>query len=233
MNESLPLLRARLANSTKASKTPVYRLYVDTSVYGGCFDPEFEADSLRLVEHVRAGKIRLLMSDVVIRELQGAPENVRMLVVSLPPSAVEVVPLTQEIIQLRNAYLAASILTVRPLTTQPMSLRRRWLEQTPLCPGTSATSCDSTRCARTIRSTCRMATACFRSSRHGGCSLTTKPTKKMFDALASKWAIQEKIAEEFAHLSPEEEIEYFRRASERGALGDWWKSVRASTGRDS
>jgi hypothetical protein len=56
--------------------------------------------------------------------------------------------------------------------------------------------------------------------------LTTKPTKKTFDALADKWTIQEKIAEEIARLSPEEEIEYFRRESERGALGEWWRSVK-------
>ncbi|MGE0539374.1 MAG: hypothetical protein AB7R89_04275 [Dehalococcoidia bacterium] len=50
--------------------------------------------------------------------------------------------------------------------------------------------------------------------------------KKTFDALANKWMIQETIAAEIACLSPKEEIEYFRRESERGELGEWWRSVK-------
>jgi hypothetical protein len=112
------------------------------------------------------------------------------------------------------------------LMMQRTSPLQPWQERMPLCPGISGTSCDSTRCARTIRSTFRTVMACSRSSHRGGCSLTSGPMKKTFDALANKWAIQERIAEEITHLSPEEEIEYFRRESERGALGQWWRSMK-------
>ena len=30
-----------------------FAIYVDTSVIGGCFDPEFDAESLRLMQAVR------------------------------------------------------------------------------------------------------------------------------------------------------------------------------------
>ena len=56
--------------------------------------------------------------------------------------------------------------------------------------------------------------------------MTTKSTKVTFDALANKWMVQEEIAKEIAGLSPEGEIEYFRRASGQGALGDWWRTVK-------
>jgi hypothetical protein len=86
------------------------RVYADTSVFGGCFDAEFAAESQRFFELVRAGSVKLLLSEVVVRELAGAPLRVRELLTSLPDGAVVQVPLTPDVIELRNAYLAAGIL---------------------------------------------------------------------------------------------------------------------------
>lgn len=44
-----------------------YRVYVDTSVIGGCLDEEFAADSLRLIESAKAGRVTLLVSAIVAR----------------------------------------------------------------------------------------------------------------------------------------------------------------------
>jgi hypothetical protein len=52
------------------------RIYADTSVIGGCLDEEFAEDSLRLIESVRQSRLVLLLSDIVIRELEDAPEEV-------------------------------------------------------------------------------------------------------------------------------------------------------------
>ena len=41
------------------------RIYLDTSVLGGCEDPEFAEDSLRLIERVRLGRFTALLSDVL------------------------------------------------------------------------------------------------------------------------------------------------------------------------
>jgi len=89
------------------------RVYADTSVFGGCFDEEFRRDSSALMELVREGRLLLLLSDVVIRELEGAPQDVQNMLRSLSPEAVEVVDIDEEVIALRDAYLAAGILTPR------------------------------------------------------------------------------------------------------------------------
>jgi len=89
------------------------RVYADTSVIGGCLDQEFAKDSLRLIQAARTGRLVLLVSDIVIRELEDAPKQVRALLPSLPQGSVERVELTEEILELRNAYLEAKILGPR------------------------------------------------------------------------------------------------------------------------
>ena len=87
----------------------VLRVYVDTSVIGGCADAEFAEDSLRLLELARSGHLALLISDVVVRELKDAPQTVQQLFVGLPQSALEVAAVSEEVLQLRDAYLAAGV----------------------------------------------------------------------------------------------------------------------------
>jgi predicted nucleic acid-binding protein len=86
------------------------RLYAGTSVLGGYFDVEFEEYSKRFVESLREGRFVLLTSGVVIEEIEEGPEKVRDLFASIPVESMEVVPLTMEIINLRDAYLKAGIL---------------------------------------------------------------------------------------------------------------------------
>jgi len=86
------------------------RVYADTSVFGGCFDEEFAAPSARFFELVRTGQVTLLVSEVVVRELASAPDQVRELLASLPAKSVLQVSLTRDVIELRDAYLAAGIL---------------------------------------------------------------------------------------------------------------------------
>ena len=86
------------------------RVYADTSVFGGCFDAEFAHESERFFDLVRAGRLKLLVSEVVVRELASAPKHVRELVKSLPDDSVLQVGLTRDVIELREAYLAAGIL---------------------------------------------------------------------------------------------------------------------------
>lgn len=89
------------------------RVYLDASVYGGCFDAPFREDSSRVIEAVRRGRLTVLVSEVLFTELRDAPERVRDLAASLPAESLEEVPLTEEILGLRDAYLAAGILGPR------------------------------------------------------------------------------------------------------------------------
>jgi len=89
------------------------RIYADASAIGGCFDPEFAEDSLRLIEAARHGRLMLVLSDLVVVELADAPARVRAVLQSLPARAVEKVEITEEVLQLRDAYLAARIVGLR------------------------------------------------------------------------------------------------------------------------
>ena len=56
---------------------PANRVYVDTSVFGGIFDEEFQAGSAAFFEKARSGEIALVISSIVSDELRDAPEKVR------------------------------------------------------------------------------------------------------------------------------------------------------------
>ena len=53
------------------------RVYVDTSVIGGCLDDEFRPASLRLFDRSRAGDALLVVSDTTLAELASAPAKAR------------------------------------------------------------------------------------------------------------------------------------------------------------
>ena len=59
-------------------------IYIDTSVVGGCFDEGFERESLALFEMARKGDIALVVSDVVLDELDRAPQAVQEILTALP-----------------------------------------------------------------------------------------------------------------------------------------------------
>lgn len=91
------------------------RIYADTSVIGGCLDVEFAAESQRLIETIRNNKLVLLLSDLVISELVDAPAELRDILTSLPTEVIENVALTEEIIALRDAYIAALVVTSKSI----------------------------------------------------------------------------------------------------------------------
>lgn len=88
-------------------KTPL-RVYADTSVYGGCFEENFQEASLRFFEQVRDGTF-VLVSDVTLRELAPAPEYVRAVLDTVPGERLERVLTSHESARLQSAYLAASV----------------------------------------------------------------------------------------------------------------------------
>lgn len=87
------------------------RLYADTSVIGGCHDDEFRELSCRLMDLVRDDKITLVVSDLLLRELAEAPEEVKRVLADLPASSLEAVALSEEAVTLRDAYLEANVIT--------------------------------------------------------------------------------------------------------------------------
>ena len=85
------------------------RVYIDTSVIGGCIDEEFVFWSLKLFDEFRAGDKVAVVSDLTRRELEGAPKDVKDVLLSLPEERVEDVFLSDEAEQLASHYLKNSV----------------------------------------------------------------------------------------------------------------------------
>ena len=91
------------------------RVYLDTSVIGGCLDVEFSLESNRLIKDIKQQKIIMLLSELVINELIDAPSTVQYILKSIPPTTIEIINLTEEIIQLRDAYIQAGVVGKKSL----------------------------------------------------------------------------------------------------------------------
>lgn len=81
------------------------RLYLDTSVFGGYFDPEFEFWTQILFDQIIQGKYRLLYSTLSDEELFLAPDDVRNLVLKIPDTCIDVVEITEEALELADKYI--------------------------------------------------------------------------------------------------------------------------------
>ena len=91
------------------------RVYADTSVYGGVFDPEFSAPSKKFFGEVAAGRFVLVISPVVEEELGQAPDTIRSFFTSVAEFANEV-EITREAIALQQQYIERGVVGERSLT---------------------------------------------------------------------------------------------------------------------
>jgi len=92
------------------------RIYVDTSVIGGCFDEEFKEYSVQLFDEFTSGKKTLVISDVLLFELEGAPEEMRNALNRVPGDNIEYVSLNEESIALASAYLEEGVVAESSLS---------------------------------------------------------------------------------------------------------------------
>lgn len=86
------------------------KVYADTSVFGGVFDEEFLKPSQEFFKEVKEGRFLLATSAVVQLEISSAPQQVQDFF-SLMTADAEIVELTQQVLELRQAYLEAKIIT--------------------------------------------------------------------------------------------------------------------------
>jgi hypothetical protein len=86
------------------------RVYIDTSVIGGCFDEEFAEWSKRLFDEFRMGVKIAVVSDVTHRELVDAPRAIRDILEDLPEGSIEEIAPSAEIRELAEAYVVAGAL---------------------------------------------------------------------------------------------------------------------------
>ena len=89
------------------------RIYIDTSVIGGCEDDEFSCWSVRLFDEFRKGLKIAVISDLTRRELEKAPEKVKMTLESLPEAGLENVFLGDEAEALARKYVEEGVVAKR------------------------------------------------------------------------------------------------------------------------
>ena len=87
------------------------KFYVDTSVWGGHEDEEFEKWTVPFFEQARTGKFTIILTDLTIRELMPAPERVRLLTDTIPEQFLELFTLTKEAELLAGHYITEGVLT--------------------------------------------------------------------------------------------------------------------------
>ncbi|MBI5747483.1 MAG: PIN domain protein [Nitrospinae bacterium] len=88
-----------------------FRVYIDTSMIGGCFDDEFGKYSNLLFNDFIIGKKIAMVSNLTLKELKQAPENVRKKFDEIPKEYIEFVGLTEEAEELAQKYIEDGVIS--------------------------------------------------------------------------------------------------------------------------
>lgn len=85
------------------------RVYIDTSVVGGCLDAEFRDASVELFDRFRTGRMVMVASDLLESELRAAPLSVQEIMhdPALEPESVLVTVAADHLAEL---YIAGSVI---------------------------------------------------------------------------------------------------------------------------
>ena len=85
------------------------RVYIDTSVIGGCLDQAYAEPSRALLRRADQGQVVLVVSELLRQELIRAPKEVQAIVASLSNASIEDATISREAEVLRDAYLSADV----------------------------------------------------------------------------------------------------------------------------
>jgi len=81
------------------------RVYIDTSVIGGCIDQEFKEWSIKLFEEFKNGKKIAVISDITLDELDLAPKKVQNILKQIPDKYLKIVESNLETEELARQYI--------------------------------------------------------------------------------------------------------------------------------
>ncbi len=85
------------------------RIYLDTSVFGGYYDDEFEEFTKPLFERINNGEFTIIFSTMLETELEFAPEKVRKIVRSIESEDTEFVEETDIAVELATEYITENV----------------------------------------------------------------------------------------------------------------------------
>ncbi|NJN81804.1 MAG: type II toxin-antitoxin system VapC family toxin [Caldilineaceae bacterium] len=94
----------------------VQRVYIDTSVIGGCLDQEFAIWSKGLLKDFQKGNFLLVISTTVAAEVAAAYEAVQIQYEDFLSIQPEILDVTEQAIALAQAYQVREILTPKYYT---------------------------------------------------------------------------------------------------------------------
>ncbi len=83
----------------------ITRIYADTSAIGGYFDEEFQQVTKRLFDEFLLGNKILVLSDLTLKELELAPQNVREVIHIIPEEQIEYIFFDEEVEYLSSKYI--------------------------------------------------------------------------------------------------------------------------------
>jgi hypothetical protein len=86
-------------------------IYLDTSVIGGCFEPEFAQWSNGLLNDLHQGIYKGVTSQIVAIEIARAPDAILEKYNDFLSIPAEILPINDEVMTLVDAYLGHGILT--------------------------------------------------------------------------------------------------------------------------
>jgi len=85
------------------------RIYFDTSVFGGYYDKEFEEFTKPLFERINNGEFTVLLSAVLQRELEPAPEKIVKLITELKSEYTEFLDEDEHAVDLAIEYITEKV----------------------------------------------------------------------------------------------------------------------------
>jgi predicted nucleic acid-binding protein len=85
------------------------KIYLDTSVFGGYYDEEFEQYTKPLFERIANDDFILLFSNLTQDELEPAPQQVKDLVTQIKATSSQFIETSDEAVELANAYITEKV----------------------------------------------------------------------------------------------------------------------------
>jgi predicted nucleic acid-binding protein len=83
----------------------ISRVYIDTSVIGGCIDQEFSEWSVKLFDEFKIGKKIAVISDITLDELELAPRKVKNILQLIPDKFLKIVESNNDTEELARQYI--------------------------------------------------------------------------------------------------------------------------------
>lgn len=91
------------------------KLYIDTSVFGGYYDVEFETPSRKLFKEIFNLEHSIAISNITLNELEKSPEKVRLLMNKVLKLDVELLNIDKEVEVLAKHYIKEKIVSEKYL----------------------------------------------------------------------------------------------------------------------